>query len=71
MDLGLAGRRREPLLDGSVDTELSLGSKDSMYEQLRVSYEGETELVATDQEPKALQVYVACPAGLEVGPMCG
>ena len=67
MDLGRAGRRCERLLDWLVETELSLGSKDSMYEQLRVSYEGETELVATDQEPKALQVYVSCPAGLEAG----
>ena len=38
-----------------------------MYEQLIVSHEGQTDLVATDRENKDLQVYVDCPAGLEAG----
>ncbi len=38
-----------------------------MYEQLTVSHEGQTDLVATDRENKGLQVYVSCPAGLEAG----
>ena len=38
-----------------------------MYEQLTVSHEGQTDLVATDRENKGLQVYVFCPAGLEAG----
>ena len=38
-----------------------------MYERLAVSYEGQTELVATDQECKPLRVFVACPQGLEAG----
>ena len=38
-----------------------------MYEQLTISHEGQTQLVATDREPKELNVYVACPAGLEAG----
>ncbi|MEE3259757.1 MAG: CehA/McbA family metallohydrolase [Candidatus Latescibacterota bacterium] len=38
-----------------------------MYEKLAVSYEGQTELVATDQECKPLRIFVACPQGLEAG----
>ena len=38
-----------------------------MYEQLQIHYEGQTEFVATDQEPKPFRFYVTCPAGLEAG----
>ncbi len=38
-----------------------------MYEQLTVSHEGQTDLVATDRENKNVRVYVDCPAGLEAG----
>ena len=38
-----------------------------MYEQLQIHYEGQTEFVATDQEPKPFRLYVTCPAGLEAG----
>jgi hypothetical protein len=38
-----------------------------MYEQLIVSHEGQTDLVATDRESKDVRVYVDCPAGLEAG----
>ncbi|MCY3762147.1 MAG: hypothetical protein OXH50_12930, partial [Gemmatimonadetes bacterium] len=38
-----------------------------MYEQLEIHFEGRTELVATDQKPKPLRLFVTCPAGLEAG----
>ena len=38
-----------------------------MYEQLEIHSEGQTELVATDQEPKPFRLFVTCPAGLEAG----
>ena len=38
-----------------------------MYEQLEIHFEGQTEFVATDQEPKPFRLFVACPRGLEAG----
>ena len=38
-----------------------------MYEQLQIHFEGQTEFVATDQEPKPFRLNVTCPAGLEAG----
>ena len=38
-----------------------------MYEQLEIHFEGQTEFVATDREPKPFRLFVACPAGLEAG----